>query len=64
MRTQAQFLQRWGIDELVTEGKRVWEAQAARPGLEAMRMRSRISEAEALLDPSGLGNFLVAEWRA
>ena len=64
MRTQAQFLQRWGIDELVTEGKRVWEAHAARPGLEAMRMRSRISEAEALLDPSGLGNFLVAEWRA
>lgn len=64
MRTQAQFLQRWGIDDLVTEGKRVWEAQAAQPGLEAMRMRSRISEAEALLDPSGLGNFLVAEWRA
>ena len=64
MRTQAQFLQRWGIDELVAEGKRVWDAQAARPGLEAMRMRSRISEAEALLDPSGLGNFLVAEWRA
>ncbi len=64
IRTQAQFLQRWGIDELVAEGKRVWEAQAARPGLEAMKMRSRISEAEALLDPSGLGNFLVAEWRA
>ena len=64
MRTQAQFLQRWGIDELVAEGKRVWDVQAARPGLEAMRMRSRISEAEALLDPSGLGNFLVAEWRA
>jgi SAM-dependent MidA family methyltransferase len=64
VRTQAQFLQRWGIDELVTEGKRVWEAQAARPGLEAMKMRSRISEAEALLDPDGLGNFIVAEWRA
>jgi hypothetical protein len=28
-----------------------------------MRMRSRISEAEALLDPGGLGGFLVAEWR-
>lgn len=64
IRTQAQFLHRWGIDELVDEGKRVWEAQAARPGLEAMKMRSRISEAEALLDPGGLGNFLVAEWRA
>jgi SAM-dependent MidA family methyltransferase len=63
VRTQAQFLQRWGIDDLVAEGKRIWEEQAARPGLEAMKMRSRVSEAEALLDPDGLGNFLVAEWR-
>ena len=64
VRTQAQFLQLRGIDELVAEGRRVWHEQAARPGLEAMRMRSRISESEALLDPSGLGAFLVAEWRA
>ena len=64
VRSQAQFLQRWGIDELVEEGKRIWEEQAARPGLEAMKMRSRISEAEALLDPAGLGAFLVAEWRS
>ena len=64
VRTQGQFLQRWGIDELVDEGRRVWQEQAARPGLEAMRMRSRISESEALLDPTGLGRFLVAEWRA
>jgi len=63
VRSQSQFLQRWGIDELVEEGRRVWAEQAARPGLEAMRMRSRISESEALLDPSGLGNFVVAEWR-
>jgi hypothetical protein len=26
-----------------------------------MSMRSRVSEAEALLDPSGLGAFTVAE---
>jgi SAM-dependent MidA family methyltransferase len=64
VRTQAQFLQLWGIDELVDEGKRIWTEQAARPGLEAMKMRSRISEAEALLDPAGLGGFLVAEWRS
>ena len=63
LRTQSQFLQLHGIDELVEEGRRVWTEQAARPGLEAMRMRSRISEAEALLDPSGLGAFLVAEYR-
>ncbi len=64
VRSQAQFLQLWGIDDLVTEGRRIWTEQAARPGLEAMKMRSRISEAEALLDPAGLGGFLVAEWRA
>lgn len=64
VRPQAQFLQRWGIDELVEEGKRVWTEQAARPGLEAMRMRSRVSEAEALLDPAGLGGFVAAEWRS
>lgn len=64
VRSQSQFLQRWGIDELVEQGRRVWTEQAARPGLEAMKMRSRISEAEALLDPDGLGNFLVAEWRS
>ncbi len=63
LRSQAQFLQRWGIDELVAEGVRVWTEQAARPGLEAMRMRSRVAESEALLDPAGLGGFLVAEWR-
>jgi len=27
-----------------------------------VRMRSRVSEAEALLDPAGLGGFTVAEW--
>jgi SAM-dependent MidA family methyltransferase len=64
VRTQAQFLQRWGIDGLVEEGKRIWEEHAARPGLEAMKMRSRVSESEALLEPAGLGGFLVAEWRA
>ncbi|MGB9347460.1 MAG: SAM-dependent methyltransferase [Ilumatobacteraceae bacterium] len=64
VRTQSQFLQLWGIDELVAEGRRVWADQAARPGLEALKMRSRVSEAEALVDPDSLGNFLVAEWRA
>ena len=38
--------------------------RAARPDLEAMAMRSRVSESEALLDPAGLGGFTVAEWIA
>ena len=63
VRTQRQFLQLWGIDELVDEGKRAWEAAAARPDLEAMRMRSRVSEAEALLEPDGLGGFSVLTWK-
>jgi SAM-dependent MidA family methyltransferase len=62
VRSQSHFLQRWGIDELVDEGKKVWTENAARPTLEAMKMRSRISESEALLDESGLGNFTVLEW--
>lgn len=63
LRTQSQYLQLHGIDDLVEEGKRVWAERAARPDLVAMTMRSRISEAEALLEPGGLGGFLVAEWR-
>jgi SAM-dependent MidA family methyltransferase len=63
-RAQAQFLRRWGIEELVDEGRRAWERAAATPDLLALAMRSRVSEAEALLDPSGLGGFTVAEWVA
>ena len=63
VRTQAQFLQLWGIEELVSEGARIWRENAAAPTLAAMKMRSRISESEALLDPTGLGAFSVLEWR-
>ncbi len=64
VRSQAQWLQLHGIAELVAEGKQYWSEHAARPDLKAMTMRSRIAESEALLDGSGLGNFLVMEWRA
>lgn len=63
VRTQAQWLRLHGIDELVAEGKRYWDEHAARPDLTAMRMRSRVSESEALLDPAGLGAFTVLEYR-
>lgn len=62
VRSQGQFLRRWGIDDLVAEGKREWTLHAARPDLRAMAMRSRVSESEALLDPHGLGSFSVLEW--
>jgi len=60
--TQAAFLRAHGIQELVVEGKAHWLANAARPDLAAMRMRSRIGEAEALLDPGGLGSWLCVQW--
>jgi SAM-dependent MidA family methyltransferase len=62
--SQAQFLRRYGIDELVEEGRRAWEGAAAAPGLAALTMRSRAREAEALLDPAGLGGFSVLRWIA
>ena len=63
VRTQSQWLQLHGITELVDEGKAHWQAHAARPDLAAMKMRSRVSESEALLDPEGLGAFTVLEYR-
>ena len=59
---QAAWLADLGIDSLVEEGRRHWEAGAATGGLEALMGRSRIREAEALTDPSGLGAFTIARW--
>lgn len=60
---QATWLREHGVDDLVAEGIAHWEAHAAAPDLEAMRMRSRVREVEALTDPAGLGGFWVGEWR-
>ncbi len=62
IRSQQQFLQLWGIDALVEEGRRVWSQSAGQPTLTAMTMRSRVREAEALCDPHGLGSFSVIEF--
>ncbi len=60
--SQADWLRAHGIEVLLAE------AQAAAPGpardLAALRVRSRLNEAPALLEPSGLGGFAVAEWSA
>jgi len=60
--TQAGFLRAHGIDDLVEAGRRLWGEQAHLGDLEALKARSRIAEAEALVDPSGLGGFTVLEW--
>ena len=65
VRSQAQFLQRWGIDELVDGGPPSCGPRRRRaPGWPRCGMRSRVREAEALLDPDGLGAFTVLEWVA
>lgn len=61
--TQAEFLQRHGIDELVEEGRRIWTERAALGDLAAFKARSRVREAEALTATDGLGAFTVAEWK-
>jgi SAM-dependent MidA family methyltransferase len=64
VQTQAEYLRQWGIDDLVDEGRRAWEAAAASPTVAALKMRSRVREAEALLDPTGLGAFAALTWRS
>ena len=61
-RSQADWLAAHGIDELVAEGRAVWRERAAIGDLAAVRARSRVTEAEALTDPTGLGEFRVLEW--
>ncbi|MEQ1786681.1 MAG: SAM-dependent methyltransferase [Acidimicrobiales bacterium] len=61
-RSQAEWLRAHGIDALVEEGRRTWTERASIGDLAAVRARSRITEAEALLDPDGLGAFRALEW--
>lgn len=60
--SQVEFLRQWGFEELVNEGRQYWSSHVGAPDLAAMKMRSRVSEAEALRDESGLGSFRVLQW--
>ena len=60
--TQRDFLKNQGIDSLVEEGRHIWKEFSSVGDLKAVKARSRITEAEALLDPNGLGGFFVLEW--
>jgi SAM-dependent MidA family methyltransferase len=59
--TQAEWLRAHGIDALVAEARAAWTERAHIGDLAALTARSRVTEADALLDPAGLGGFLVAE---
>jgi SAM-dependent MidA family methyltransferase len=60
-RSQADWLQNWGISELVTEGNRYWEEHKSAPDVSALKMRSRANESQALTSLDGLGAFSVLE---
>jgi SAM-dependent MidA family methyltransferase len=61
-RTQAELLDAYGLAALVDEARAAWQARAADGGLAALAARSRLSEADAITDVSGLGGFRVLEW--
>ncbi|MEW6476700.1 MAG: class I SAM-dependent methyltransferase [Actinomycetota bacterium] len=56
--TQAEWLRSLGVDGLVEEARAAWHGRAA-TDLAALTARSRVHEAEALLDPAGLGGHRV-----
>ena len=60
--TQAQFLQQWGIEELVLEGNAYWENMSGAPDVAAIKMRSRAVEHGALTDMAGLGGLTCMTW--
>jgi SAM-dependent MidA family methyltransferase len=58
---QSEWLHRWGIDELVSEGNEYWEQHKSSPDISAMKMRSRAFEAQLITDTTGMGAYLVLE---
>ena len=56
--TQAMWLRSLGVDELVEEARAAWHGRTA-TDLAALAARSRVHEADALLDPAGLGGHRV-----
>jgi SAM-dependent MidA family methyltransferase len=56
--TQADWLRSLGVDALVEESRAAWHGRAA-TDLAAVAARSRVHEADALLDPAGLGAHRV-----
>jgi SAM-dependent MidA family methyltransferase len=53
--TQQEWLTELGVDDLVADARREWDARAHIGDLEAVRHRSRVTEGAALVDPTGLG---------
>ena len=54
----------WETKERRDKFLRALRAEGVGGGLEAIAGRSRVHEADALTDPTGLGAFRVLEWLA
>ncbi|MDP1805216.1 MAG: hypothetical protein Q8K72_08635, partial [Acidimicrobiales bacterium] len=52
----------FGIDDLAAEARAAWHERAHIGDLQALVARSRVHEAQALTDETGLGAFRVLEW--
>ena len=61
-RSQADFLRAFGVDQLAADARQAWHERAHIGDLQALMARSRVHEAAALTDESGLGAFRVLEW--
>jgi SAM-dependent MidA family methyltransferase len=61
--TQAAWLASLGVDDLVDDARGLWRERAAVGDLEAVAARSRVTEAAALTDRSGLGAHAVFVFR-
>ena len=61
-RSQADFLRAFGIDDLAAAARAAWHERAHIGDLQALVSRSRVHEAQALTDDTGLGAFRVLEW--
>ena len=59
--SQAEWLQTWGIDELVSEGNQYWENNKHSPNVAALKMRSRQNESDALMSETSMGHFWVLQ---
>jgi len=60
--SQSDWLQKWGINQLVSEGSKYWEQHKSAPDMHALKMRSRANELQALTSQDGLGVFSVLEF--
>ena len=59
---QTDWLQQWGIQNLVDEGAKYWDQHKSSPDIYALKMLSRQSEVTTLLSGKGLGGFISMEW--